>query len=239
MKSISVCMATYNGEQYIKDQIDSILPQLGASDELIVSDDSSTDRTLEIVESYGDTRIRILKGRKFASPILNFENALKHAKGDYIFLSDQDDVWGPGRVSQILDKFIDHDLIVCDCKIVDQNLNVLQPSYFSIVNAKSGFFRNLLKTSPFIGCCMAFNRKVLSLALPFPSGIPMHDFWIAMLAEARFKVLLFDKPLVLYRRHGANASFTGSASKYSLLKKMQFRIGLLSSLIPRLLFSRV
>ena len=89
---ISVCMATYNGEKYIEEQLKSILSQLGENDEVIVSDDSSTDNTLAIVESFNDVRIKIFPNNKFHSPIFNFENALKQATGDYIFLSDQDDV---------------------------------------------------------------------------------------------------------------------------------------------------
>ena len=83
---ISVCIATYNGEKYIKEQMISILKQLSEKDEIIISDDSSTDRTIEIIENIKDSRIKILKNRKFSQPSLNFENALKSSKGDIIFL---------------------------------------------------------------------------------------------------------------------------------------------------------
>ncbi len=99
---ISVCMATYNGEKYIERQLDSILAQLKENDELIISDDGSTDRTAEILARYGtDKRIRILHG-SFHSPIYNFENAIKQAQGDYIFMADQDDIWLPGRITETL-----------------------------------------------------------------------------------------------------------------------------------------
>lgn len=100
---ISVCIATYNGGKYIKEQLDSILFQLGKDDEVIISDDSSTDDTLSILESYHDERIVILTNQKFHSPVYNFENALKSAKGDFIFLSDQDDIWEPTKVEVMLD----------------------------------------------------------------------------------------------------------------------------------------
>ena len=99
---ISVCIATYNGSKYIKEQIDSILPQLDECDEIIVSDDSSTDNTLSILKSYHDRRIIIFTNQKFNSPIYNFENALKHAKGDIIFLSDQDDIWEFNKVQVMI-----------------------------------------------------------------------------------------------------------------------------------------
>ena len=98
---ISVCMATYNGERFIVGQIRSILSQLNADDELIISDDGSTDDTTILIEGIGDKRITLLNGG-FHSPIKNFENAIKHAKGDVVYLSDQDDLWLPGRVEAAL-----------------------------------------------------------------------------------------------------------------------------------------
>ena len=94
---ISVCMATYNGAQFIKEQIDSILCQLSTEDELIISDDGSTDETLSIINSYKDNRIKVFQhkaaeGSAFIKATRNFENAMSHAVGDYIFLSDQDDM---------------------------------------------------------------------------------------------------------------------------------------------------
>ena len=89
---ISVCMATYNGEKFVCQQLRSITAQLGTADEVIVSDDGSTDSTLAVIESMGDSRIKTIEGPRRRSPVWNFENALRHAKGDYIFLADQDDV---------------------------------------------------------------------------------------------------------------------------------------------------
>lgn len=94
---ISVCMATYNGEEYIKEQLESILCQLGEMDEIIISDDGSTDNTLNIIESYNDSRIKIHINTGKHGFVYNFENALQKAKGEYIFLSDQDDIWLPEK----------------------------------------------------------------------------------------------------------------------------------------------
>jgi glycosyltransferase involved in cell wall biosynthesis len=99
---ISVCMATYNGAKYIKEQMDSILCQLGKDDEVVVSDDGSTDSTLDIVAEYGDSRIKIVRNTGAHNFIRNFENSLKAAHGDYIFLADQDDVWLPDKVAKIM-----------------------------------------------------------------------------------------------------------------------------------------
>ena len=114
---ISVCMATYNGEKYIREQIDSILAQLGDKDELIVSDDGSADATLSIVRSFSDPRIKIISNTGKHGTNGNFENALKHAQGDYIFLSDQDDVWLPGKVNICLQALQTAHLVVHDCYV--------------------------------------------------------------------------------------------------------------------------
>ena len=235
MNKVSVCIATYNGEKYIKEQLDTILPQLNDDAEVIISDDSSTDNTLQIVNSYKDPRIVVLPNQKFRNPIFNFENALKHAQGDYIFLADQDDIWMPDRLKKMIPFFKEYDLITCDCKVIDDNLQVLKESFFSSIDGKTGFFRNLVKINPYIGCCMAFKRNVLEKALPFPKNIPMHDFWIAMVAEIFFKIKFIYEPLVMYRRHSSNSSFTASESMNPFYKRVHFRVNLLKSLAVRLL----
>jgi glycosyltransferase involved in cell wall biosynthesis len=230
-------MASYNGAEFIEEQLRSILGQLSDYDEVVVSDDSSTDATISVVEKLAslDPRIVLLKNRKFKTISLNFENALRHARGQYIFLADQDDVWLPSRVSATLPFLERYDLVVCDCRVVDKHLNVLQDSYFQGVNAGPGFLRNLFRTSSYIGCCMAFRREVMELALPFPKDLPIHDFWIAMLAEVRFRIGFLRKPLILYRRHGANASATSTKSKNSLVKKAILRWPVVRAIPFRLL----
>ena len=111
---ISVCIATYNGGAFIKRQLYSILPQLGENDEVVIADDGSTDDTLPIIESLNDKRIKIIEGPHRHSPIWNFEKALKAAKGDYIFLSDQDDEWMPNKVKVTLPYLKTADCIVSD-----------------------------------------------------------------------------------------------------------------------------
>ena len=97
-------MATYNGAKYIKEQLDSIIPQLRDDDELIVSDDASKDETLKIVESYNDPRIKIFHNENHGVAH-NFENAMRQASGDIIYFADQDDVWLPGKLDK-MEKFI-------------------------------------------------------------------------------------------------------------------------------------
>lgn len=231
-------MATYNGEKYIREQMESILHQLDENDEVVVSDDSSSDKTIAIIESFGDKRIKIIRDQRFRSALFNFENALKHSSGKFIFLADQDDVWVHDRVSKILPYFDSYELVVNDCKIVDDKLQVIGDSYFDTVDAKPGLLRNLSRTSSYVGCCMCFKREVLEASLPFPKRIPMHDFWIAMIAEALFRIKFVREPLVLYRRHANNLSFTTSGSSNSLLKKASFRVNTIIPLVSRLFRNR-
>lgn len=202
--AVSVVMAAWNGELYIKEQIDSILNQLRPADELIISLDPSTDRTEKIIRSYVDDRICLLPGPG-RGVVANFENGLKHVHNDIIFLSDQDDVWNPEKVENVLQTFVKTgaDLVLHDNEIVDENLNLQESSYFTFHGTKTGFWQNILRNS-FMGCCMAFRRAILDEALPFPSRVPMHDQWLGLTASRTGKVVLLNQPLLKYRRHRNN-----------------------------------
>lgn len=220
---ISVCMATYNGEKYIKEQLDSILSQLGENDEVIISDDISNDKTVDIIKSLNDKRIKIYVNDKKLGATANFNESLSKASGDIIFLSDQDDVWLDNKVKICLDRLETYDLIETNCKVVDENLNITHESYFDVVNSGKGLVKNLYK-STYLGCCLAFNRKVLYAMLPIPNNLMMyHDWWIGFIAEQKFKVYFESKPLLLYRRHGNTTSSTVGKSKNSLFFKIKSR----------------
>lgn len=122
---ISVCIATYNGEKYIGEQIASILKQLNANDEVIISDDGSTDATLSIIKTFQDPRIRVIPGPQKHSPTQNFENVLHHAQGDYIFLSDQDDVWKTNKVATCMKWLQKYDCVISNAEVTDEHLNIL------------------------------------------------------------------------------------------------------------------
>jgi glycosyltransferase involved in cell wall biosynthesis len=224
---ISVCLATFNGAKYIKEQLDSILVQLQEMDEIIIADDGSSDDTISIIESYKDSRIKIYRN-SYRNLILNFEFALNKAKGDFIFLSDQDDVWLPNKVEVCLNYLSTYDVVLSNCKIVNANLETINNSFFHLNNSKKGFLRNLVKNS-YIGCCMAFKKKLLIKALPFPKSIPMHDIWLGFISEFFLKTKFIEEPLLLHRRHGNNESPTGESSPYSLLQKIKFRYNMLKN----------
>lgn len=236
MQKISVCLAVYNGAKYIKLQLESILSQLKATDEVIVSDDGSTDDTLSIVRTFNDLRIRILVGNNYKNPIYNFENAIKHASGDIIFLADQDDFWLPEKVSEMLKALKTADIVVSNCYMGDENLQIIKSSYFEWRNSKKGLIKNLYRNS-YLGCCIAFKRNMLSKILPFPAKIPMHDMWIGLIAELYYKPIFLDKPLMIYRRHSNNVtSLTENfKSTASVAKQISDRYYLIHPALKRFL----
>lgn len=228
---ISVCIATYNGARYIGEQLASILKQLSAEDEVVVSDDGSTDGTLDIVRSLNDRRIRIVDGPRRNSPTLNFEWALRNAKGEYIFLADQDDVWLEGKVTRCVEELQKCDCVVSDARVTDSLLNTTSESLFLLMHVRRGRLSNLLWRNGYTGCCMAFKREVLNKALPFPTDIPMHDIWIGNVAAFCGSLHFIDDRLLLFRRHDTTASCNGKGSNYSLWQKLSFRWHTLKNIV--------
>ena len=231
---VSVCMATHNGASYIIEQIESILDQLSPNDELVISDDASTDDTVQIIRQLKDARVKYVGSQFYGSPSLNFENALQNASGQYIFLADQDDIWASNKIEVVLPFLQNYDLVLTDCELMDKGGDLIYPSFFEIRGSKAGFWNNLRKNS-YMGCCMAFRRESLLYALPFPADIHMHDWWIGLLVEARGRVFFLRQPLMRYRRHGANASPTGEGTNYSLWKQISNRTMMIILIAHRLL----
>lgn len=213
---ISVCMTTYNGEKFIKEQIESIISQLGKDDELIVSDDGSTDTTLDIIKKYNDSRIRILhhkkkknlakkrNARNFYYTTDNIANAIENAKGDYIFLSDQDDIFMPNKICKMVDALRNSDCVLCNYLVIDSNGQVNNCFQKKPMFSKSVLL-NLIRT-PFLGCCMAFTRDTLNYVFPFPKGVFCHDLWIGSICAFKKKITFLEEPLHKYRVHENNVS---------------------------------
>ncbi|MDD2500274.1 MAG: glycosyltransferase family 2 protein [Geobacter sp.] len=236
---VSVCMATFNGQRFITKQLRSILCQLNDCDEVIISDDGSTDETLAIIRGLGDFRIKVLERlgpRK--SPIDNFGNALAYASHSLVFLADQDDLWEVPKVETVSRLLQLYDLVVTDCSLIDEDGATIAPSFFEQHGSKSGFWSNLTRNS-YLGCCMAFRRSLLEKALPLPPKVPMHDIWLGMLAELYGTTYFHPEPLVAYRRHATNATMTGGRSPNMLWQKIGFRYNLLSCLIQRIVERRL
>ncbi|WP_018617644.1 glycosyltransferase family 2 protein [Spirosoma luteum] len=228
---ISVCIATYNGERYVTKQLLSILAQLSEYDEVIISDDRSTDNTVAVIKEIKDRRISVTVNEYRSGPVGNFEKALKRAKGEYIFLADQDDIWLPGKVNSVLPLLHNYDLVLTDCIVINENNELIMPSFFEFRKSQPGFWRNLYRNS-YMGCCMAFKRTILTYTLPFPDEVHMHDWWIGLLVEVNGSVYFHNQPLINYVRHGSNASPTGE-SGYGALRRLRNRYYLLTNLLWR------
>ena len=194
---ISVCIATYNGEKYIKEQLLSILPQLGKKDEVIISDDHSTDNTLDIVKGLNDNRIKIVMNNREKGYTSNFENALSYAIGDYIFLSDQDDIWMSNKVDYCIAELKEYDLVVSDAILINSKGEKIDDSFFYKRNVYYTWLGNIFKFG-FLGCCMAFKMNVLKKALPFPKKhlYCTHDNWIFLVAQSFYKVKISHEKLI-------------------------------------------
>jgi glycosyltransferase involved in cell wall biosynthesis len=228
---VSVCMSVKNGAKYLEEQVMSILPQLEAMDELVVCDNGSTDGSVNILRSFRDPRIKIIKAPG-VGVIESFQHALMNCTGDLIYLADQDDIWSPKKISTMSRCLEEYDVVVCDCAMIDEALQVHAKSFFKLNRSGKGFVKNLIRNS-YMGCCMAFRRSVLDKALPFPRAISMHDYWIGLVAEVHFNTLFLHEPLLWHRRHATNHSTTGKRSVQPYSQRISQRFQLLRNLVQR------
>ncbi len=235
-KRISVAMVSYNGEKYIRQQLDSILTQLIPQDEIIISDDGSTDRTKEIIEEYQkrDSRIRLIEGPGRGVK-KNVEHVLKQCRGEIIFLADQDDIWKPEKVKKVLEVMEQKNtfLVIHDATVFRENPDqVYMESFFAFRSAKPGIAKNIVKNS-YIGCCMTFRREILEKVIPIPAAIEMHDQWIGILSDFYFgKSVFLREPLLLYRRHGGNES---GMERYGIGRMIKNRVAFCLHFLGRIL----
>jgi glycosyltransferase involved in cell wall biosynthesis len=229
-------MATYNGARFLRRQLDTILPQLAAGDELVIADDSSDDGTEEILAAYAasEPRIRLFRGQTFRSPIFNFQFALCQAKGDILVLADQDDVWLENKLAVVREKFAGRPtgpyLIALDGMVVDEAERVIAQSIFIKLKAGPGFWKNIFDNR-YLGCCLAFSRELLEKALPFPRRIPMHDIWLGQLCQLVGTTEFVPVKTMLYRKHGQ--SLTDFRIRFQPWTQIKRRIFLVYYLLSR------
>ncbi len=234
---VSVCMAAYNGERYIEAQLRSILPQLEPGDEVVIVDDASRDRTVALVQEMQrlleaappGPRIVLVEHRRNQGIVPTFEDAVRSASGDILFLCDDDDLWAPGKVSRVLEVFAAHperQVVSTGLTLIDQHD---QPLSSAEVLAHRKFTTNLAANflhNQFQGSAMAFRASLIRHVLPFPAGqLFLHDAWIGSRNTlAGGGTVHIDEPLLLYRRHADN--FT---RRYSVWKQIRLRLQFLAS----------
>lgn len=226
---ISVCIATHNGEKYIKEQLDSILCQLSHEDEVVISDDGSTDSTLDIIKDYNDSRVKIYTMKHTRKGMTshfylakNFENSLKHATGDIIFLADQDDVWYSNKVATCVSHLNSNQAVLHNLECVDANLNPLGQKWYN-ATLKFRPFNFFMLRGKHMGCALVFKRDLLKTILPFPRSLCIHDFWIGIISELKGGLRYVDEPLIFYRIHSGNISGSNQ-KKNAFVFKIYYRL---------------
>lgn len=230
MEKIDILLATYNGEKFVKEQIESILNQSYADFNLIISDDASTDNTLNILEEYEkkDTRIKVFKKEKNEGLIANFEFLLKNVTSDYFMFSDQDDIWKKDKIEKSINKLKEENsgLVYTDLEIVDEELNVIYPSYWKYKQIykkiiKYNNFEALYLNNFVTGCTILAKSKYIKDILPLPrnSKFVLHDYWTALIISAKDKISYVEEPTIQYRQHKNNR--VGSSRKSDQLEKFE------------------
>jgi glycosyltransferase involved in cell wall biosynthesis len=206
---VSVCMATYNGSIYIRDQIDSILDQLTSDDELIICDDCSNDETVKIIKSYDDKRIKLFINESNLGHVRNFEKAMMIATGNLISLSDQDDIWYPNRLEAMKNqiKVTNSNLIVSEFDVMNK---------FSSINAISHYLNGqkcsswqeiiniFLGRVTYFGCTFLMTKELVNRSTPFPKWIESHDVWIGLIANTIGGTVRLHQPTLVRRIHEVN-----------------------------------
>lgn len=215
-KTIAILLATYNSEKYIKEQLDSLLGQTYHSISITVSDDTSTDKTVAIINEYMENHknITLIKSdAPLKSPQANFWFLLKNApEADYYMFCDHDDFWLKEKVEKTLNKMFEIDdgcpsLVHSDLFVTDGDLNIISNSMFDSQGLnKNPSLKNSLIQSSVTGCTMMINSALRELALKKQdtTGIIMHDWFLTTLCLAFGKIGFVDEPLILYRQHGNN-----------------------------------
>ncbi|MFN0290506.1 glycosyltransferase [Pedobacter helvus] len=226
---VSVCIATYNGEKYLKEQIGSILNQISLDDELIIVDDCSKDRTIEILEAYNDSRIKIFRNEVNQREVFSFGRALCLANNEIIFMADQDDVWVEGRL-----ELMKNNIIKSESLLLTSNSSFIDGLGRSIDFCIEGVFakhsvsynKNILaifvgKTN-YYGCAMAFRKELKEIILPIPNYVESHDLWIAMAGNLLKSNIHIDDKTLLRRIHGNNASIVSRSLKEKIKSRLIF-----------------
>ena len=222
---ISIAMATYNGEKYLLEQLQSFSKQSVLPTELVIYDDCSTDKTCEIIEEFSKSvpfEVKLIKGEKNIGGSvrdgygLSFSKAAENCIGDYIFFSDQDDVWFPNKIEKHLEIYKQNpniSFITSRPYNVDENLNELP-------NKTTNPFQDMLTQKFVMGCCSSGKKDFFKLMLPIESGIS-HDWWATVCAVSINQFYETDEELQYYRYHQNQTSGVASSKKKDPISKLK------------------
>ena len=228
MEKVDILLATYNGEKYLREQIDSILNQTHTEFRLLISDDGSTDGTIEILKEYKekDGRIEVFFQENNLGVVKNFEFLLEKVEAKYYMFSDQDDIWKERKIEKSLNKIEEgYDLVYSDLEVVDENLNVTYSSYWKLKGIynkikKYNNFESLYLNNFITGCTIISKKELINSFLPLPnsSKFVLHDYWVSLIISQNGKIAYIEEPLIKYRQHKNNK--VGSKKKSDELKSI-------------------
>lgn len=234
---LSIALCTYNGERYLEEQLKSFTAQSLLPDELVVCDDCSHDGTLGILKTFSCSapfNVKVIQNERPLGIIRNFSKAIKNCSGDYIAISDQDDVWMSTKLEETVKvlNFMEKEygknfplLVHSDLTVVDEYLNVLNTSmmksqHINNEDNPSRALGTLLANNYVTGCTVVINKALKNLSLPIPSEAIMHDRWLALVAASSGKIGFVDQPLILYRQHGNNQVGARKYFSFTNVKKL-------------------
>ena len=228
MEKVDILLATYNGEKYIREQIDSILNQTHKEFRLLISDDGSSDSTRDILNEYKakDDRIEVFMQEENLGVVKNFEFLLGKVEAKYYMFSDQDDIWKSEKIEKSLKKIEEgFDLVYSDLEVVDENLNVTYESYWKLKGIykkikKYNNFESLYLNNFITGCTVISKKELIDSFMPLPniSKFVLHDYWISLIISQNGKIAYVEEPLIKYRQHKNNK--VGSKKKSDELKSI-------------------
>jgi glycosyltransferase involved in cell wall biosynthesis len=240
-------MATYNGEQFLRQQLDSILDQSNRDWQLLIRDDGSDDNTVHIIEEYVgrlSDRIRLVtnNGSRLGAS-LNFGQLLEQADAEYIMFSDQDDVWLPNKIELTLNAmkaaeqvYPDRPILIhTDLKVTDSELNIIADSLWSyqkLFPEAGDDLNRIMAQNVVTGCTVMINKKAKTVSIPVPHEAVMYDWWLALNVCRHGKIIYVSIPSVLYRQHSRNRLGAQKARKINIvhfLKKLRHLKKLLSA----------
>ena len=220
---VSIAMATYNGEKYLREQLDSIYNQTYKNIEVIVCDDCSSDKTVEILKEYSERfGLKYFINEKNLGYVKNFEKAISLCNGEYIALSDQDDIWLENKLEILLEEIGTSLLIHSDCKIIDESGNIISNDWKGKINSHL-IMEDFLFSNVVTGCTVLMSKELKEVALPFPDGLAYHDWYLAILAAKEKKIKYLNKSLINYRQHSNQDTGAGkNKSLYDSIIRTKF-----------------
>lgn len=232
---VAILLATYNGEVYLKEQLDSIIRQTYQNFTIYVRDDESTDRTLEIINEYTrkypDKIYIIDNGTKKLGAAKSFMKLLEIIDSDYYMFCDQDDVWLPDKIELTLNKMQQVELcnpnlpitIHTDLHVVGESLELTQVSFWESMKLNPCILQQVNYISVcncVTGCTMMINKIARVFSLPMPDDAPMHDHWIAYICAYNGIIDNLSNQTILYRQHSNNTVGAKKVSLGNTLKKI-------------------